>query len=423
MSAIAIELADTVIVVAGDHGVIAGPSPGYALADGNTVVVGEEARARCRLNPRHTLNNFWDQLGTETLPRPFPHQLTPADLAYRQLDELWRQTADERDGATATEGVVLAVPGSVPTWQLGLLLGVARSAEIPVGGMIDAAVASSSLHATGPRILHLEVLLHRMLWTEIDRDGGLVRRRVEEIEDQGLISLHDTWAKMIAAQFVRSTRFDPLHHAASEQALYDALPGWLEDLGEDGPSEISLAHAGRSYSVDMTRTQFAAAVRQQTETVVKFAGALIGSGETPAILLSSTAARIPGLQSRLQELQQSGVTALTLGAAAAGALAHRALIEDGGEELPFIVRLGERPATGEAPVEASRSPAASTSRLDRPPTHLAHEGLAYPIGVEPFWLGLALQPDQRGLNLVGNTAGISRSHCFIRRHGGRVVVE
>ena len=44
---------------------------------------------------------------------------------------------------------------------------------------------------------------------------------------------------MIAAAFVRRTRFDPLHEAASEQRLWDGLPGWLAALDRDADSRSS----------------------------------------------------------------------------------------------------------------------------------------------------------------------------------------
>jgi hypothetical protein len=424
MSTLAIELTDPGILISDSRGVIVAPSPGYALLDGSLIVVGQEARAQARLKPRRSLNNFWDSLGTDSLPRPFPEQLTQADLVHRHLEALSKQAIDATRDGDGVEGVLLAVPGSFLTWQLGLLLGIARSAGLPVSGMVDSALASVPAHSAADQILHLEVLLNRIVWTEIDRTSGLVRQRVEESGSVGLVSLQDSWAKLIADQFVRSTRFDPMHNAVSEQALYDGLPGWLEMLRDEEVAEVSLEHGGRIYTIDVPKGHFIAAVEDQLRAVSSLAGALVASAGAPQILLTSRVAAIPGLQSRLAEMRGSEVVVLPEGAAAVGALANRHQIEAEGDELPFVVRLVEPKVDSLETLSPEQSIVDSASSLTkRPPTHVVYGGMAYPIREEPFWLGVALAGDQRGVNLTGTTTGISRSHCHICRDGDRVLVE
>ena len=67
-----------------------------------------------------------------------------------------------------------------------------------------------------------------------------------------------------------------------------------------------------------------------------------------------------------------------------------------------------------------------------PPTHIVYDGVAYPLGSDPFFLGVSIPegpegPDgsggKRGINLTGETAGISRYHCSIYGVDGQVVVE
>ncbi len=424
MSTLAIELTDSGIVIANDQGVIVDRSPGYAHLEGTSLLVGKAAQARSRLNPRRSLNDFWDKLGTDPLPRPFPDQLTQADLVHRHLEELSKQTIQGIGDDDSVEGVLLAVPGSFLTWQLGLMLGIARSAGLPVSGMVDSALCAAAGHSDGDRALHLEILLHRFVWTEIDGSTGLIRRRVEESGAVGLSSLYDAWAKLIADQFVRSTRFDPLHNAASEQALYDSLPDWLEALKDNDTAEASLEYGGQEYTIHIVRSQVVSAVEDQLRTISDLARALTGPGVAGQVLLSAVAATIPGLKSRLAESEGAEVVELPTGAAAAGALSYRADIEADEDELPFVIRLDEPGGRFES-VDGDQVSTIGGAEAEpkRRPTHLVYGGMAYPIDEQPFWLGIALDGDQPGLNLSGNTAGISRSHCHIRRQDNRVLIE
>ena len=57
------------------------------------------------------------------------------------------------------------------------------------------------------------------------------------------------------------------------------------------------------------------------------------------------------------------------------------------------------------------------------PTHLQIDGRAYPIDERPIALGAAPSGSERDVTLLGNTAGVSRTHCKVLRRGNVVVVE
>ena len=61
----------------------------------------------------------------------------------------------------------------------------------------------------------------------LEVSGAVKRTAVKVIDDVGLLAIQDKCVNHIADLFVQQSRFDPLHHAATEQALlqpYDAMP-------------------------------------------------------------------------------------------------------------------------------------------------------------------------------------------------------
>jgi hypothetical protein len=56
----------------------------------------------------------------------------------------------------------------------------------------------------------------------------------------GKLSLEEAWVESIAVTFVRRTRFDPLHDARNEQALWNGLAGWVAALGDAETTEIEI---------------------------------------------------------------------------------------------------------------------------------------------------------------------------------------
>ena len=135
MSLLALHLNDAGVLLTDGERILC-REPGFALLEDDGVVTGREAWAVASLKPRRIQNRFWAELSTTPLTdRRFQH-LSAADLASKQLESIWKRTA--QPGAK----LVLAVPPYMSTESLGLLLGVAQDLEIPIVGMVDAAVAA-----------------------------------------------------------------------------------------------------------------------------------------------------------------------------------------------------------------------------------------------------------------------------------------
>jgi len=353
-------------------------SPGFALLEGEELLTGTAARERSRLAPRRTHHRFWHALDAHTpLPHPFPRDWTAADLAHAHLERLWREVRTARMRATTMQTevsedparVVLVVPGSFGPEALGLLLGICGAAGLPVSALMDLALAAAAGSRFAPtridpaarahRLLHFDLHLHRAVVTELraTASGGLVRGSVRTAEGAGRVALEDTWARTVAAAFVRATRFDPLHAPGTEQTLYQRLAPWLERLeasdtrsaSSEAPetAPFTLDLGGEERTVEPTRAQTVAAVEGLYQRLVEPVRALASGDEPPVLLLSSHATGLPGLIERLEAAGVSAVVPLSPGAAGRGALAVRDAVfrspdreanePSGG--LPLVLRL------------------------------------------------------------------------------------
>ena len=421
MSLLAFELNDAGIVAVreGVPEALAWPeSPGYALLDDETIVTGQEACKRSRLKPRFTHTRFWDALDTAPLTRPFPSKLSRADLAHAHLSHLWGLRGKENG-----HDAVLAVPGWYSLDQLGLILGMARSCGISVNGMMDSALAAAAGVSEGSALVHLDIHLHRISASRILRDEQLVREHTLVDEDVGLVPLQDAWVTLLAQTFVRQTRFDPLHLAPTEQKLYDHLPAWLEALYDEEVAALSMESGGKRHTIDLPRKQVVQAALSYYEPIASLAASAMPSDGPALLLLSHRLAALPGLVEKLSRDISDNVVVLPVTAAAAGALSYEKqapprAADEGALTFLTSLHVGNR---GQEEDFARSVPASRDGA--RPPTHLLHDGVAYPLDPEPFFLGVSIPDGKRGLNLTGETSGISRYHCSIYRADVGVVVE
>jgi hypothetical protein len=419
---LALDLSDGGLLGIAEGGAVFGPSPGCALVEGAEPLFGDAALGRSRLSPRLVASNYWARLDSDPLGPPFPEGLSAAELVHAQLGGLWRRAkAGARD-------VVFAVPGVYDERQLGLLLGIAQALEMPVAGLVDAALAAASAGFAGERLLHVDVGLRRAVVTEIFQGDALVRERVVRLDRWGLDEVVDGQMRGAAEAFVRKARFDPLHDAATEQALCDRLPEWLRSLEKHARTTASLPAAGHEVSIELERSEGETWTARFAEELSQQVSVLKRAGEPATILISAHAVRVAGLTARLAAVRGVEVVLLPVQAAAAGALRERDAIRSPAGALRFVTRLPrprapEGTVGGAAVIVPPQQRPVPASGSGRKPTHVLLDSTARAITEEPLVLGTAPPSSARSLRLEGDTAGISRAHCRLFESAGEILVE
>jgi len=421
--ALGLEVGDAGLMAVGEGGLALGPSPAVAVFDleRGAVRFGEEALSACRLLPRQVASDYWARLDTEPLGPPFPPGLRHADLAHGQLEWLLRQ-----GGGRAGE-VVLAAGAGLAGRKLDLLVGICEALALRVVGLVDGALAAASAGFPGERLLHVELGQRSASVTEIRQAASLVRERVALVERWGRDEVADAQMRGAAEEFVRQARFDPLHDAQTEQALFDALPRWLAELEREGSLPAVLAADGREVEAVLTRERAASWTARFAEELLQQVSVLKHAGEPTGVLVSAHAARLPGLLPRLAGVRGVEVAVLPVHAAAAGALRARETIRAAPGALRLVTGL-PRPEAPEASVggavvmlEPPRTPRPQPPGLR--PTHLLLGSEAHAITAEPLVVGTAPPAGARRLPLGGETAGVSREHCRFFESAGQAVVE
>ncbi len=383
--------------------------PGFALLRDDALVTGNEAFARARINPRHVQHRFWIELGSEPLEDRFFRHLSAADLASRQLEELWRAAPP------GVDELVVAVPGWLSAEQLGLVLGIANELGLPVVAMADAAVAATRREYRDAVPVHVDMGLHATVLTRVGQDGQARAERSEVLEGCGLYALYDAWLTGIAEAFVRQSRFDPLHTAATEQLLLGELGAWLAQAGRTDVVRLSLEAGGIEHRADIESLTLIGAAAPWYQQIANRLRALYRADETPAIQVTDRVGLLPGLADMLTARVGGEIYALEPGATARGALARCRAAPGKG------VTLQRQLPWDQSAIEVSATTSASAHA--GVPTHLLFGEVAWRIEDQPLTLGS--QPDGGGrfLELDGNMPGVSRRHCRITRQNGQCVVE
>ena len=289
-------------------------------------------------------------------------------------------------------GLIAAVPGSLTTDQLGVLLGIAQEAGLTIEGFVDSAVLMASAGPLPARCWLLDLHLTRACLTELHAGNEVARGGVQELPGCGLISCLDGWANLLADRFVQDTRFDPLHAADTEQQLFDQLYDWARPGRENdnGTGEADFAaeikHSGHERRVRVPEN---ALRRKLTQRFAQLAQKL---PEGAHLLVAPRSAALPGLLPALAEL---GIAAESLAAdALVRAFArHSGRIAAG--PLSLVTRL---PGGGMA------GKAAADTLLRA--THVLFENRAWPLESNPYGLprsgraGETVQREGRRLRLI-----------------------
>lgn len=398
---LALEINDVGLVLVRDGEVVA-EEPGCAMLDGRAVETGSAALRRARLKPLYADTRYWQELGTAALPRPMPAAGSYAEVAWAQLASLVADIPEQE------REVLLAVPEWYGREQLALLLGVAGEAGLRVAGLVGAGLAAAALEPVPESLLQLELSAHQSVITVLDHAGALRRTGCELLPRHGWIALQQAWTDRVAAEFVRRTRYDPLHEAASEQRLWDGLPGWLAALEHEPAVTVEADAAGTTVSVEIAREEFVAAAAGIYDAVAQALQRARPARGPLHLRMSHRCAALPGFAERLAVLRDCEILRLPRGAAALGALAFEGAIRREPSSLVLVQRL---PVPPRAATVAPSAPPAGVPAAERP-THVVFRGRARAIAAVPLAIGAEVPSGRRGLEVPAGP-GISRLHCTL----------
>jgi len=423
MAMLAVEINDTGLLLArtgadGVSAVVGEESPGFALLHQGRVHVGAEAARLHRVAPLHAQNRFWHALGLDPLPWSTRGFATAADLAHAHLASVLEPGLSAGD-----QELLLAVPSGYTREQLGLLVGIASECGVVVRGLVDAGLAAASTVAPSPCMLHLDLHLHQASATLLETsrtDGTLRRTRYELLPGAGQLAFRQAVAATVATTFVRDTRFDPLHQAATEQRLHDLLPAWLQALATTEETEAEIEFGAMAYRIRLARAQVVDAVEALTTEVMRLVQSARPPGALMHLCFSPRIAAIPGLVARLTGLRDCVMVELAPGAAATGALQSAAAIVRSADAIALVHRL---PLAAAAVADDPARQSAADVPAEAIPTHVLFNGRAWPISSTPLTLGWSVGAAARALTLPAGIAGVSRSHCTLERRDGQSVVS
>ena len=418
MGLLALELSDAGIVAAakeprgllqleGTHR----ESPGFALADETELLVGRAAADKASLYPLQCYNAFWDKLNTTPLKQQNRYARNHAEMVYAHLAMLWDRIKGHGDE------MVMAVPAFFGRDQLGLILGIAEELGIPLKGMVSLAVAATSKPSPDQVLLHLDMHLHRSEVTFLEQGEQLTQRDSASTGGKGLHHLYTAWVKAIGEEFVRTTRFDPLHQASSEQEVHDRLPAVIGAFQENPSVMFEMVAGSKSYRITLSRELFAAkaeGVFQKIGENIELMRKRHGEpGQPVALQLTHRIAPLPGCREMLATIEAAREMVLEPGAGAFGALDlwHQPFGREVGVTL-----LTSRPwQGGEAASPAPPRPARPTSHDEVGPTHVLYRTVAYPLSGRPLVVGSGGSQEKVDVRIEGELAGVSRKHCSLEQ--------
>ena len=384
--------------------------PGFALLEDDDLATGMKAFQNARVKPRRIQSKFWSDLKTDPLPdRRFKH-LSAADLASRHFEQVWQTVSSSGDR------LVVAVPAYMNSANLGLFLGIANELNVPVVGLVDAAVAATRREYKGAIPVHVDLSLHVATLSRLAQTGQAQLDRSAVVESSGLMSLYDAWIRVIADAFVKQSRFDPLHTAETEQLLHDRLSDWLARASSSDKVTLDVDYRGISHSAELESLHLISAAAPVYQRIASQLRAIFRADEAPAIQLSDRAARMPGLADMLGARVGGEVFLLEPGATARGLVTRCRDMQRGDGGVTLIRQL----PWDQKAVEIRRTEAPAATGL---PTHLLFDNTAFSIDGRPLTLGSQRVPGERWIDLDGEMPGISRRHCSLESRNGQCVVQ
>ena len=429
MTVFAIELNDRAVSLArGGNVLTSAPSTVFNGTAGASA--GANAWRELRSQPMATSSRHLGALLTQRGLSARTETLVAAELKARLAEQ------PLHDG----ERVWIATPAHASGAGLEALLGITRRLGLPVDGFIDsAAVVSAALESERNTIV-LELGLHHAAATAVDRDGSHARRRRSVLTERGgFIELCQIWLDLISTTMVKRTRFDPLHDAATEQQLFDAMPSLTREAASTGNATASVTRGRERFEVALTRDQFAQAAEPIYRAMAGLLHQLRPAGTPIAMVVPRPLADLPGVREQLEQFVGCEWVSIPDGfAAAATSLLDLPELASGEDSVRLLRRLPLQ-------VQAALNDGVARELLGQrrsggpAPSHALLDGRAYSLSAESLVVGRAPESQNvpstamatgtatapvssRYITLPEGLAGVSRRHCTFVHDGDELVL-
>ncbi len=392
---ICIELNDSEIRVARGLDIVL-KSPGYAISNNGNIELGTAAFQKSRLNPRSTNNRFWKNLNQDPIQN-FSNEIRHnADLAYHHLLTIHEQVGKP-------EEVLFAIPGNYSNDQLSLLLGLADACKFKAIGLVDSAIAAVANEVRDGDYIHIDIHLYQTVLTHINVSDQVSRISVENIEGTGLSTIYDICAVQISDMFIKHSRFDPQHHAETEQALYNQIPSCLNALKTQSDFLLEIQYQNTQQQVKVNSKDLIAPLNSHYQKILN------SISDKKICLASDRVSTLPGLIEQLLETKVLDPISVFK-----GCQEHAQQIRSSGPTLDFVTSL---PAASNPFFTATprNTPVGEKSESnDHIATHILHDYRAYPLLENRLYLSADGSVEKSKKN---------NSHCSISKIHDKILVQ
>jgi hypothetical protein len=273
-------------------------------------------------------------------------------------------------------------------------------------------------------LLHLDIHLHLSEVTFLEQGERLNLQDSVTAEGKGLQNLYKEWVETIAGEFVRTTRFDPLHRADFEQALYNRLPSILAALQHEPLVMCEMTAGTKTHRVSLSRDLFIQKSKPTFSELLQLIkgvrGQYGGASQPLTLQMTHRIHRLPGCKEMVAKMTDTQVIELEPGCGAFGTLNLKDELSEQ-QDKGGVSYLMSRPWT-KSSTTTDHSPSHSVTHTDMLPTHILYRSMAFPISDQPLAIGRGGPDDRVKVTLKGELAGISRRHCSIQRRSEGVVL-
>jgi len=407
MSHVALELDDrAVALAAGGRLLSSAPS---AVFDGTgETTIGANAWQALRLRPRAISTRHLGALLTQRGMFARAEALVEAELKARVAEHIEGQR------------MWIVAPAQAEAAGLTALLGITRRMGLPVDGFVDSATVITAGLGSEQNTIVLELGLHHAAATSVDCSGSQARRRrAVHTERGGLIELYQVWLDLVSTTMVKRTRFDPLHDAATEQHVFDAISSLVLEAASTGSATVSLTKGTDRFEVALTRDQFTQAAQPIYRAIVSLLHQLRPAGVPVAIVMPQVAAQLPGLREQLEQFVGCDLIAVPDGFAAA---ATSLLDLPPPLESETAVALVRRLPLVPEPTALEKESLGQRRVAGPAPSHVLWDGRAYPLQPDTLVVGREPTSNPRHITLPDGLAGVSRRHCTFVHDGEELVL-